>query len=182
MIYEKENYMTRISRILLLAVLFIFVMACNFVPQPINDAQQAVETVQSLATALPVETLQALPSALPVETIESIASEIPDFENFNFFDPQGEPVDSWNDIPIMSEAIAGQEFPDSNTYSFKVDATPQDVQEFYSSHLADLGWETVLSLPIGDEGGILSYSKDSNFLTVTISNIDGTVVVVLSLV
>jgi len=119
---------------------------------------------------------------LPVETFEAIASDIPDLENFNFFDPQGEPVAEWNGIPIMSQATAGQEFLDSNTYSFKVDGTPQDVQEFYSGQLADLGWETVLNLPIGNDGGILSYSKESNFLTVTISNIDGTVVVVLSLV
>lgn len=174
--------MSRISRALLLVFVVVFVLACNFVTQPFQDAQEAVETVQSLATAVPFETIQALPSALPVETLESIASEIPDFENFNFFDPQGEPLDSWNDIPIMSEATAGQEFPDSNTYSFKVDATPQEVQDFYSGQLADLGWETVLNLPIGGEGGILSYSKGSNFLTVTISNIDGAVVVVLSLV
>jgi len=174
--------MSRISRVLMLVFVVVFVLACNFVTQPIQDAQEVVETVQSIATAVPIETLQALPSALPVETVESIASEIPNFENFNFFDPQGEPVDSWNDIPIMSEAIAGQEFPDSNTYSFKVDATPQDIQEFYSGQLADLGWETVLNLPMGDDGGILSYSKDSSFLTVTISIIDGTTVVVLSLV
>lgn len=174
--------MSRISRALLLVFVVIFVLACNFVTQPFQDAQEAVETVQSIATSIPFETLQALPSALPVETLESIASEIPDFENFNFFDPQGEPVDVWKEIPIMSGATAGQEFPDSNTYSFKVNATPQEVQEFYSGQLSDLGWETVLNLPIGNDGGILSYSKDSSFLTVTISNIDGTVVVVLSLV
>ena len=174
--------MSRISRALLLVFVVVFVLACNFVTQPFQDAQEVVETVQSIATAVPIQTLQALPSALPVETIQSIASEIPNFENFNFFDPQGEPLDSWNDIPIMSEATAGQEFPDSKTYSFKVVATPQEVQEFYSGQLSDLGWETVLNLPIGNEGGILSYSKGDNFLTVTISNIDGSVVVVLSLV
>jgi len=174
--------MSRISKALLLVFVVAFVLACNFVTQPIQDAQEAVETVQSIATAVPFETLQALPSALPVETFEAIASDIPDLENFNFFDPQGEPVAEWNGIPIMSQATAGQEFLDSNTYSFKVDGTPQDVQEFYSGQLADLGWETVLNLPIGNDGGILSYSKESNFLTVTISNIDGTVVVVLSLV
>lgn len=174
--------MSRISKALLLVFVVVFVLACNFVTQPINDAQEAVETVQSLATALPIETLQALPSALPMETIEAIASEIPDFENFNFFDPQGDPVAEWMGLPIMSQATAGQEFPDSNTYSFKVDATAQEVKEFYDGQLADLGWDSVLNLPVADDGGILSFSKDSNFLTVTISKIDGTIVVVLSLV
>jgi len=174
--------MTRISKVLLLSFVVVFVLACNFITQPIDDAQNAVETVQSIATALPIETLQALPSALPVETLQAVASEIPDFENFNYFDPQGTPVSEWMDLPIMPQATAGQEFPDTNTYSFKVDATPQEVKEYYDSQLVNLGWESVFNLPVADEGGILSFSKDSNFLTVTISNIDGTVVVVLSVV
>ncbi len=174
--------MSRISKVLLLSFVVVFVLACNFITRPINEAQDAVETVQSLATAVPFETLQALPSAIPVDTLEAIASEIPNFDSFNYFDPQGEPVAEWMGIPIMPQATVGQEFPDSNTYSFKVDATPQDVQEFYNTRLTDLGWESVFSLPVGDEGGILSFSNDSNFLTVTISNMDGTIVVVISLV
>ena len=174
--------MSRIAKVLLLLSLIVFALACSFVTQPINDAQEAVETVQSLATALPIETLQMLPSVLPAETIEAVASDIPDFDNFNYFDPQGTPVVEWMGLPVMPQATAGQEFPDPNTYSFKWDATPQDVQDFYSAQLADLGWDSVFSLPVSEDGGILSYSKDGNFLTITISNFDGTTSVVLSLV
>lgn len=174
--------MSRVSKILMLLFLVIFVLACNVVTQPINEAQDAVETVQSLATALPIETLQALPSALPMETIEAVASNIPDLENFNYFDPQGAPVAEWEGIPIMPQATAGQEFADTNTYSFKTDATPQEVQEFYDSQLTDLGWSSVFSLPVSDDGGILSFSNESNFITVTISKIDSTTIVVISLV
>lgn len=174
--------MSRLSKLLLFVSLLVFALACNFITQPINDAQEAVETVQSLATAMPIETLQALPSALPMETLEALSTEIPGLENFNYFDPQGTPVAEWMGVPIMAQATVGEEFPDTNTYSFKVEATPQEVQEFYNSQLADLGWDSVFSLPVSDEGGLLSFSNDDNFLTITISIFEGTTIVVISLI
>jgi len=173
--------MSRISRVLFLLVLLVSVLACNAIARPINQAQDVVETAQSFATALPVETLQSLATSMPVETIEAMASEIPDLENFNYFDPQGTPVTEWKEIPIMPQATVGQEFADTNTYSFKADVTPQEVKEFYDGKLTDLGWNSVFSLPVADDGGILSYSKDSSILTVTITKVEGVTVIVLSM-
>jgi hypothetical protein len=178
---EKEP-MSRLSKLLLFVSLLVFALACNFITQPINDAQEAVETVQSLATAMPIETLRALPSALPVETLEAISTDFPGLENFNYFDPQGTPISEWMGLPIMAQATAGQEFPDTNTYSFKVDATPQEVQEFYNGQLTDLGWDSVFSLPVSDEGGLLSFSNNDNFLTITISIVEDMTIVVISLI
>lgn len=173
--------MTRVSKVLALLVLLVFVLACSFVTQPIKDVQNIAGTAESLATSLPIETLQALPSAIPVETLQALPSSIPELENFNYFNPQGEPVPVWKDIPIMSEATVGQEYENS-TYSFKVDATPQEIQEYYDSQLTDLGWKSVFNLPIESEGGLLSYSKGDSFLTVTIARTDNLFVVVLTLV
>ena len=38
--------MSRASKILVFPVILIFVLACNFVTQPINDAQDLAQTAQ----------------------------------------------------------------------------------------------------------------------------------------
>src|SRR5215204_6034496 len=122
---EKEIYMSRLSKSLLLVTLIVFILACNTVTKPFNDAQNGIETVQSLATALPLETLQAVSSAMP---------------NFgDMFNPQGEPVSEWNGIPVMSQATAGQEFAESNTYSFRADATVKTATDFYNEVMVNAG-------------------------------------------
>src|SRR6185503_17241472 len=100
--------MSRLTKFLLVFVLIVFILACNTVTKPFNDAQNVVETAQSFATAMPLETLQSFATNLPSSTLEAMASQIPDLENM--FNPQGEPVADWNDIPIMSDATRGQEF------------------------------------------------------------------------
>src|ERR1700752_3482099 len=128
--------MSRLNKLISVTILVLFILACNFVTQPIRDVQNVAGTAQSFASALPVETLQALASQIPAETLQALPSAIPSFEALatefgNMFNPQGTPVESWNDIPIMPEATSGQEF-DEKTYSFKTDATVQEVQNYYS--------------------------------------------------
>lgn len=174
--------MSRLSRVLWVAGLVVFALACNFVTQPIRDAQQAVNTVQAVASTMPLETIQALATSiatsLPVETLEALPSAFPEISNT--FNPQGEPVSEWNGIPIMTEATAGQEF-DTATYSFKGDMTVKDVQDFYSAQLKDLGWESTLNLPIEGESGLLVFQKEGKFLTITIATVEGSTVAVLTL-
>jgi hypothetical protein len=185
--------MSRISKILSLTVVIVFLLACNFVTQPIQDAQDLAQTAQSVATLIPVETLQALPSAIasviPAETLqalpsaiptlEGLASALPDFENI--FNPQGTPVQEWRGIPVMPQATAGQEFAENNTYSFRVAATTEEVQDFYNSQLEPLGWEQPFSFPLEAEGGIMVYQMDSSVLTITIVSSEGSLVVALTL-
>ncbi|HEX5810403.1 MAG TPA: hypothetical protein VFY25_17165, partial [Anaerolineales bacterium] len=133
------------SKILALMIVIVFLLACNFVSEPFRDAQNLAETAQSVTTFIPVETLQALPSAIPAETLQALPSALPTFEALatqvgNYFDPQGAPVQEWRGIPIMPQATVGQEFSDTNTYSFKTSGTVQDVQNFYNAELAALGW------------------------------------------
>ena len=163
--------MSRLSKSLFLFVLIIFVLACNFVTQPIDDVKNLAGTAESIASALPIETLQALPSALP--------TDLSDFEEFNFFDPQGTPLSEWNGVPIMPQATSGQEFNDY-TYSFKVNTSIEDAVAYYKDELAKLGWSTAFDLPIEGEGGIMLYSKEDNFLTLTFSMYEGETIVVLT--
>ena len=183
--------MSRLSRILYLIVLLVFLLACNLVTQPLNEAQNLAQTAQAVASSLPIETLQAaasqIASAIPAETLqalpsalpslEALASALPDFGNM--FDPQGAPVQEWRGIPILPQAIAGQEFSENNTYSFKANVTAKEVQDFYTEKLAALGWSQPFSLPIETEGGLMVFRKDQDSLAVTITPSEGSVVVLL---
>jgi len=177
--------MSRLSKFLMVLGLIVFMLACNFVTQPIEDVQNLAGTAQSLATALPVETLQAFASAIPAETLQALPSLAPTFEAFatdfgNFFNPQGTPVTEWNGIPIMSQATAGQEF-NATTYSFKATATATEAQEFYNAQLTSLGWTQLFSLPGGTEAAVMLFEKDDKTLTITITQIDSSIVVLLTL-
>jgi hypothetical protein len=185
--------MSRFTKILSLFLLILFVLACNTITQPLNQAQDLAATAQSIASALPVETLQALATQVatqvPVETLkalpsmapslDAVASQIPDFSGF--FDPQGTPVSEWRGIPVMSQATAGQEFAESNTYSFKVDATIKEAQEYYTAEMGKLGWTSSFSMPGNETVAVQTFQKDNQFLTVTITEVNGAVVVLLSL-
>jgi len=170
--------MSRLTRFLLVFVLIVFILACNTVTRPVRDAQEAVETVQSLATAMPLETLQSFATNMPVETLQAISSAMPNFGDM--FNPQGEPVSEWNGIPVMSQATAGQEFADSNTYSFKADATVKEATDFYGEEMVKLGWSSTFNLPGDANGAVLVFSKDSHITTITITSQGDTIVVVLT--
>ncbi len=182
--------MSRLNKIVSITILVLFILACNFVTEPISDAQNLAGTAQSLASAFPVETLQALASQVPVETIQALASQVSPatsqalqttVSNFgDLFNPQGTPVEVWRDIPIMPQATAGEE-SDANNYSFKTDATLQEAQDYYKAQLKDLGWNETFSMPADANGAIMLFSKDSSILTITLASIEGSTVVILTL-
>jgi hypothetical protein len=185
--------MSRLSKFLSLIVVIVFMLACNFVTQPINDAQNLAKTAQALGTALPIETLQAagtmIASAIPQETLqalpsaipslEALGSAIPDFQNM--FNPQGTPVQEWRGIAVMPQATAGQEFPENNTYSFKANVTVKEVQAFYNEKLVSLGWNQPFEFPMEEAGGIMVFQKENSTLTITITSSEGATVVLLTM-
>jgi hypothetical protein len=173
--HEKEISMTRLTKFLSLTILVLFILACT---QPIQDVQNLAGTAESFATALPVETLKAVASQIPVSTLQALPSAIPDIKLFN---PEGTPVSEWNGIPIMPQATAGEEFKDSSTYSFKVNATVKEAQDYYNTELTKLGWSSSFSMPGNDTVAVQVYQKDNDLLTVTITNMNDSVVVVLTL-
>jgi len=185
--------MSRRAKFISLTVLVLFILACSTVTQPFNQARDLAGTAQAIATAMPIQTLQSLAtqisSQVPVETfealpsmmpsLEALATKMPDFEGF--FNPQGTPVSEWNGIPVMPKATAGQEFKDSKTYSFKVNATVKDAQDFYKAELEKLGWSSTFNMPGNENVVVQMFQKDNDLLTVTITNVNGSVVVVLTM-
>ena len=158
--------MSRLFKLLLIAVLALAILACGLISGPVSDIENAASTAQAFASEMPMETLESLTTAIPVQTIEALPSSIPGIENY--FDPTGTPVEEWNGIPIMSQATAGEEFGES-TYSFTAPVTATDVQTFYSQNMEELGWTSAFSFPVSDEGGILSFQKDDEFVIITIT-------------
>lgn len=182
--------MSRSLKVLLVPVVVLFVLACNFVTQPIRDVQNLAGTAQSVATSIPIQTLEALPSALPsvipMKTLEALPSAMPTLEAIatqfgNVLNPQGAPAQEWNGIPIMPQATAGQEFTENKSYSFKADVTARDVQDFYNEKLKPLGWNQSLNVPGGTDAGLTVFQKDSSVLTITVTPSDGAAVVILTL-
>ena len=185
--------MSKMLKYLTLVVLILFVLACNAVTQPFNQAQGLAKTAQALGSAMPVETLQSLATQvatqIPAGTIEALPSLAPSLEAFasqlpNFgdmFNPQGTPVSEWREIPIMPQATAGQEFADTNMYSFKADASITEVQDYYKAELEKLGWSSFFNMPADAAGSIQVFQKDNQALTITITDVDGSVVVILTL-
>jgi hypothetical protein len=160
--------MSRLFKFTLLSLLILFSVACGLISNPLNQAKGLASTAEAIATANPVSvsTLEALPSSMP--------------NVGQYLNPTGTPVSNWNNIPIMTQATAGQEF-NKNTYSFKANATPTDAQTFYADQLKSLGWASAFSAQGGGQGGVMFFTKDSNFLTITITSSDKGVVVLLNL-
>ena len=157
--------MSHLFKLLLASVLVLFILACGLISGPVSDIENTASTAESFASALPVDTIEALTTVIPVQTIEALPSAMPDYGNY--FSPTGTPVEQWNDIPIMPQATVGQEF-DDHTYSYTVPLPATDVQTFYNQKMEELGWTSAFGFQASEEGGILLFQKDSDFLTITI--------------
>lgn len=170
--------MSRAYKLLMIAAIALFILACNLVANPINDVENVASTAQAFASEMPFETLQALATTVPVQTFEALPSAIPDIGQY--FDPGGTPVNQWNGIPVMPQATAGEEFSES-IYSYTVPASAIDVQLFYNQNMEELGWTSLFGFQVSQDGGIIFFQKESEFVTITIApaqnNNDGVVVI-----
>src|SRR5512145_157412 len=100
---RKGVLMSRRTKYISLTVLILFLLACNAVTQPFNQARELAGTAQAIATTMPIQTLQSLATQIstqvPAGTLEALPSLVPSLEAFasqmpdigNFFNPQGTP-------------------------------------------------------------------------------------------
>ena len=160
--------MSRNFRIVIIAsILLMGLMACRLVTQPIENVQNTAATAEAIAT-----TVQQVATLVPMNTLEALATNIPDVVTTampvveGFLNPTGEPVSEWNGIPIMPEATAGADFG-SGTYSFKIDATYDEVAKFYDDALPPLGWQSLFAMPASDQTMIKMYMQGNSSLTIT---------------
>jgi hypothetical protein len=111
-----------------------------------------------------------MPSGIP---------SLPDVSSY--LNPTGVPRSEWSGIPIMPQALAGQEY-DKNTYSYRAPSMAEtDVQSYYAGELKGLGWTSTFSAATGSEGGVMVFSKDSSVLTITVVKEDQQILILLIL-
>jgi hypothetical protein len=160
--------MSRLTKILFIPALIVFVLACSTVTQPFNNVKNGVSTAQSMASNIPnlASTVESVATNMPVETLQAITTSLPDVAQM--FNPQGEPVKDWNNIPIMTDATAGQEFS-ATSYSFATPSDAKTIEDFYNSKLKDLGWNSMFGSQVSDQGGLMLFQKDKSTLSVTIA-------------
>jgi hypothetical protein len=185
--------MSRLTKFVSLSILLLFILACSTITRPFNQAQGLAETAQSIATAMPIQTLQSLATQvatqISVETLEALPSLVPSLEAAatqmpdlgNYLNPEGTPVSEWKGIPVMPQATAGQASADNISYSYKVDASLKEVQDFYKAELEKQGWSSFVNMPAENNGSIQMFQKDNSFMTITAIEMEGSVVVILTM-
>ena len=153
--------MKTINKVILLSILIIALASCNtFVPQP-------TETPTPTNTSLPTSTNTPKPTTTPTNT--PTLTPIPPTETSSAPDlpmPSGKPAGEWEGIPIMPNAIAGE--GDSKSYSFTINATPEEIQKFYEKELGKQGWNILASGQGTTSAILLIFMKDISTLSVSI--------------
>lgn len=91
-------------------------------------------------------------------TYEALTSGTP--SNFNATD---KPLANWNGIPIMPQAIAGQQV-NSSRYTFKVPVDSGTIESFYHATLKPLGWSSEDDRWLG-----MKFTKDKIILLITLA-------------
>ena len=166
--------MSNYRKTLIVVPILIFVLACQAVMRPVEQAQGGVSTAAAVATELGGYATQAADlatQAAPIATIMANPSVMPNIPFGNPLDPQSPPLTEWNGIPIMPAAVAGDE-ADGGVYAFKIDAMVEEIVAFYEKNLEDLGWEKGVSMPM-DMVAVLLFTKDNKTLTITIMPSEG---------
>jgi hypothetical protein len=153
--------MPRIYMLTFLVLLITVTLACGLISSPLSQAQNFASTAQSIATSMTT----------------SMPGGIPDVSGY--LNPVGVPVSDWNNIPIMPQATAGQEF-NKNTYSYKVSGVAvAEVQAFYTDKLKPLGWTSAFSAQGGTQGGMMLFTKGTNVFSLVTTGGDNNGLVVI---
>ena len=110
---------------------------------------------------------------MPLSTLEALPSSMPNVGQY--FNPTGEPVSTWNNIPIFPQATAGQEY-NKDTYGFTTHSSVADVLAFYKDQLKTLGWTSV-----SESSNLVIAKKGASVLEMNIlpSNTGATVLIIL---
>lgn len=171
--------MFNLRKSLIVIPILLFILACQVVTRPSQQVQQdtagtaAVYATQAGQIATQVSDLTT--EVAPFETLFPDPSAMPDIPA-NIFDPQSPPLAEWNGIPVMPQAIAGDE--SEGIYAYKVAVTAQEIQDYYKLELPKLGWEESFSMPMQGTA-ILLYTKGDQVLSITIMPIEGSATIVM---
>ena len=165
--------MENTAKAIVLSVLVMTLTACNTL------VLQPTETPKPTETSLPTSTNTPEPTATPA--IAPTSTPVPPTETpaeLVLSLPSGEPSSEWEGIPIMPNALAGE--GDSGGYAFTINASLDEIQQFYETELPKQGWSVFASGQGTTDAVILMFVKDAGILSVSIMpQPDGTMYVLL---
>jgi hypothetical protein len=171
--------MSNIRRLLVAIPILVFILACQLVSKPVQEVKDAAGTAAAVATQAGEIVTQASGLGTEVASFETLIPNLTDIPGGDVFDPKSPPLAEWNGIPILPQAIAGDET--EGLYVYKVAVTSKEVEDFYAAQLPSLGWTNDFSMP-GMEGvAILMYSKGDQTLSITVTTLEGYVLVMITL-
>ncbi len=160
-------------------------------PSAETSVPQASATLTTQATepsaASETPTLNP-PSATPDSAFATLQASVgslgPLMNGTQYDNPVGIPLQSWQGVPIMAQATAGQEF-NPNIYSYVASATLDQAQKFYQVKAASLGITNPPATSFGGTGakashGVSYISYKLSILITSYDNDTGHVIVVIS--
>lgn len=171
----------RYLKVLAVLVSGITLAACSSLqPEP-----TATPTLTATSTSSPTPTYTHTPTSTPTWTPTLTATPKPSNtpqptktpapptstpNALGFVLPSGKPVTEWNSIPIMPNAVAGEESKDGGkaSYAFTIKGDIATVQSYYTKELSKKGW-TTLTVGAGPTGNVIAiFTKGSDVLSVAI--------------
>lgn len=127
-----------------------------------TEAPTLSPTIPPTTTPIPTSSPTPIPTATPSATPTMTATQTPTVPSatptiFALPLPTGQPVSSWNDIPVMPQAISGSE--ERGGYLYTVKGTVQQVEEFYEEEMINAGWRPFVRSEGRTDTKILIYQK-----------------------
>ena len=156
---------------IILTILLFLSVSCSFGLQMVPTATRLPTEIPAVNTPEPAETKAPTSenTAEPTPELTSTLAEIPPTptESGLFIQPKGEPLETWQGIPIMPGALFG-DYSAEEAYVFSIDASRDEIETYYTIELPKLGWEPFAA---GDsEAGtvLLMFMGEKGTLTITI--------------
>ena len=149
--------MKTINKAVMLSILVMVLASCNTFAPKTTETPTPTETTLPTSTNTPEPT--NTPTQTPIPSTETSSAPVLPM-------PSGKPSVDWEGIPIMPNAIAGE--GDSTGYSFTIDTSPDEIQKFYETELAKLGWNMFASGQGTTNAILLIFMKDTSTLSVSI--------------
>jgi len=148
-------------------------------PAAIGTDQATVVAAQATMAAALAELTTALPAlggtlVVPAltpggdATQRALMGSMGNIQSISLYsNPVGTPVSSWHDVPVMSQATAGQEFSPV-IYSYRANATLAQARDFYAAKAATLSKQP-LTMGTGYGGTGSNAYHSANFISYSLT-------------
>lgn len=153
-------------------ILLIGLISSGCGPSPEEQAATASVQTEAAATDTPVPSPTPAPTSTntPIPTATSTpAPEIidgPEIPKFLLLSPKKWPLDIWQGIPILPQAIRGEE--EYGGYYYTTDLTVTEIKQYYQDELDIDGWR-LSAIGEAENGSILLiFQNDNEQLSITL--------------